>query len=406
MKSALRPAVLLAILLVGAYPGFGQDGGSPPRPVYRSAHYEIYGGDAAAAERIAAGLEGCFEIFSRLFRFKAPSPLRVRLIPNPAAYDDYVAGLLGEKREGAVYLHYRRENSRELVINNGPAAGGSVPAADSWNWAVPYQAFVQYLRAFIPSPPSWIQRGFALYFSGLSFSGGREISYREHLSWLGMVKAGPLPPVREILLADAEYSGAEGPAAPAFDALSWSLASFFLNSGNEDYFRSLLECFMLLNPEAGAAENSRILTDRLGEWNGFENLDRDYRAYLDSRRTFSELMDLGRRAYLSGDGEAARPFFLEALDLRPGHYAPYYYLGLGAYGNGNWEEAERYYLQSLEGGADRGPVYYALGLNAAAALNRDRAREYLDAAVQADPSRYREKAESLINRLPGPPRIP
>jgi hypothetical protein len=394
MKAVLCSAVLLAGSLIWAYPGFGQNDGSP----HRSAHYEIYGGDRISSEKIAAGLEGCFDIFSQLFRFRGQSRLRVRLISDRESYDNYVTGLLGEKREGAVYLHYRQENRRQLVVNYGPGGGESIPADSPLNRALPYQSFIQYLLAFIPTPPSWIQRGFALYFSGLSFSGTGDIAYQENLSWLETVKAGPILPVRDILLADAAEN--RRPAGADFDALSWSLASFFLNSGKEDYFRTLLECFMLLNREAGAAENSRILASRLGEWNGFENLDRDYRAYLDSRRTFSELMDLGRRAYQAGEGRAAQFLFQEARDLRPASPAPYYYLGLAAYENGNWDEAERYYLQSLEGGAEKGPVYYALGLNAAAALRRDKAREYLDAAAAADPGRYREKAEALLKQLP------
>jgi tetratricopeptide (TPR) repeat protein len=394
MKAVWCLIVLLAGSLVSSYPGFGQDGGPPPP--YRTAHYEIYGDGPGEAERLAAGLEECFDIFTRLFRFRGQAPLRVRLISDREAYDGYVAGLLGESREGAVYLHYRQESRRELVVNY--AEGEALQEGGSENRALPYQCFVQYLRAFVPGPPSWIQRGFALYFSGLSFSGAGEIRYQENLSWLEAVKAGPLPPVRDILLADAAERGES--AGPGFDALSWSLASFFLNSGKEDNFRTLLECFMLLKPEAGAAENSQILADRLGEWNGFENLDRDYRAYLDSRRTFSELMDLGRRSYLAGEGDAAQSFFLEARDLRPANPAPYYYLGLTAYGEGNWDEAEHCYLQSLERDGEKGPVYYALGLNAAAALQRDKAREYLDAAVEAEPGGYREKAEALLKRLP------
>ena len=345
-------------------------------------------------------MERRFDIFTRLFRFKDDfndrmAPLRVRLISGRGAYDDYVAGRLGEKREGAVYIHYRREDRRELVVNydSSPAEGSSLPA-------LPYQAFIQYLRAFVPQPPSWIQRGFALYFSGLSFSETGEINYRESLSWLETLRAAPVPPVRAILLADAAEGGFPGAelSGTNFDALSWSLSLFFLNSGNEDYFRSLLECFMLLSPEAGAAKNSIVLARRIGEWNGFENLDRDYRAYIDSRRTFSELMDQGRRAYLSG--ENARPVFLNALDARPDSYAPYYYLGLLAYGEGNWGEAEQYYIQSLERGAAEAQIYYALGLNAAASLQKAKAVDYLNKAAETEG--YREKAERLLRLLPGP----
>jgi tetratricopeptide (TPR) repeat protein len=401
--------VLLAVLAPGARPVFGQEAG-PPR---RSAHYEISGGNdgaggaAEAVERIAADLERRFDVFTRLFRFNDQAlkdrPLRVRLIAGKDAYDDYVGGILGEKREGAVYIHYRREERRELVINYG--GRGPLPRT------LPYQAFIQYLRAFVPQPPSWIQKGFAIYFSGLSFSEGGKIDYRENLSWLDRAKAAPAP-VRAILLADAATDAATdavtdaaegGPgkefAGTRFDALSWSLASFFLHSGNEDYFRTLLECFMLLSRDADAAENSLILEWRIEEWNGLENLDRDYRAYLDSRRSFSELMDRGQRAWLSGEGGTARSLFLEARDQRPDSYAPRYYLGLLAYGEGNWGEAEGYYLQSLERGAGEAPVSYALGLNAAAALQRDKAAEYLNRAAALAPERYREKADRILRIL-------
>jgi tetratricopeptide (TPR) repeat protein len=395
MRRITGLTVLLAGLLAGARPGFGQDEG----PLYRSAHYEIYGAaggtTADAAERIAADLEGRFAVFARLFRFKdQPGPLRVRLIPGGEAYDDYTGGILGEKQEGAVYIHYRREERRELVVNYG-SAGHPLPRA------LPYQAFVQYLRAFVPQPPSWILRGFAVYFSGLSFSGDGEMHYRENLSWLDLVKAAPLPPPRAVLLADAAEDGFPGKelSGVSFDALSWSLASFFLHSGNEDYFRTLLECFMILSPGAGAAENSLALERRIEEWNGLENLDREYRAYLDSRRTFSGLMDQGRQACLAGETGSARSLFLEARDRRPDSYGPYYYLGFLAYGEGRWEEAEQFYLQSLERGAAEAPVYYALGLNAAAALRRDKAAEYLNRAAGLEGARYREKAERLLRIL-------
>ncbi|MDR1972925.1 MAG: hypothetical protein LBQ46_13510 [Treponema sp.] len=384
----MKGVLPLTALLIGLFTqaGFGQE--AP----YRSAHYEISGGTGDAAQRIAGDLEGRFAVYTRLFRFKAQSPdlpLRVRLISDPGAYDAYVAGQLGEKREGAVYLHFRQEDRRELVVH--------YQAPDSWGRALPYQSFIQYLRFFIPNPPSWIQKGFAIYFSGLSFSDTGELGYRENLSWLERVKAMSLPPVQTILLADT----AEDPELPGLDALSWSLVSFFLNSGDEDNFRTLLECFMLLSPQAGAAENSLALARRIEDWNGFEELDASYQAYLDSRSTFPELLSRGRQAYMAGDSESARSAFLEALDLQPEIHAPYYYLGLIAYENGKWEEAEWYYRQSLELGAEQALVYYALGLNAAAALQREKAAEYLNAAVQADPLRYREKAETLLRRLPG-----
>jgi tetratricopeptide (TPR) repeat protein len=355
-------------------------------------HYEVYGEDPAAGERIARDLEGRFEIYSGLFRFNPwllAAPLRVRLIADTAAYDEYLVAQLGQRSAGALYLHYRQADRRELVINYG---------GPDWERTLPYQSFIQYLRSFVSSPPSWIEEGFAIYFSTLSTE-GKEPAYIENLSWLERVKESVIPPVEDILLLGT-LDATVPLSREDYSSLSWALVSFFLNSGNEDYFRSLLECFLLLSPEAGLAENSQTLARRIDDWNGLENLDRDYRAYIDARKTIPELMEAGRLAYGEGDFEKAEPFFTTVLDLRPGYYAPYYYLGLIAYGRGDWDGARQYYLLSLERGADEALLYYALGLNAVAAKQDAQASEYLLRAAAADPARYRERAAALLRRLP------
>jgi tetratricopeptide (TPR) repeat protein len=128
-------------------------------------------------------------------------------------------------------------------------------------------------------------------------------------------------------------------------------------------------------------------------------MNRDYLAYLASRRTFPELMEQGQKAYAAKDPMTAELAFFDALDQRPAHYAPYYYLGLLAYGNREFDLAEQYYLSSREYGVDRALVSYALGVNAAGAGRSEEAIEFLRQAADAAPERYREKAESLISRL-------
>jgi tetratricopeptide (TPR) repeat protein len=376
-------AVLLTGLIYFSTGVFAQT----PEPL-RTSHYAVYAEDREAGKQIAGDLEGRFDVYNRLFRFDPEmleAPLRVRLIPDPEAYRAYVSERLGEGRPGAVYLHYSGAERRELVIQT--------PAE-----ALPYQAFIQYLRAFIPHPPSWIQEGFALYFNTVTISAAGELGYVENLSWLEKTKNMTLPPAESILLADSGIIAAPFPRED-FPALSWALVSFFLNSGNEDYFRSLLESFMLLSPESSAAENSLVVAERIKTWNGFENLTRDMGTYLASRKTFAELMEEGRATYAAGDYMTATYLFSDALDLRPGHYAPYYYLGMIYYGNGSWYWAEEYYNQSLERGADKALVHYALGLNAAAAGLIEKAAALLRDAAEEDPGRYREKADALLKTL-------
>jgi tetratricopeptide (TPR) repeat protein len=160
-----------------------------------------------------------------------------------------------------------------------------------------------------------------------------------------------------------------------------------------------LECFLLLSPEKDAAENSLALAERIEQWNGFENLSRDYQAYVASRKTFAELMEEGRTAYAAGDTQTAYLLFSDAIAQRPNQYAPHYYLGLIYYADGSYYWAEQSYNRSLELGADEALVYYALGLNAASFGLVDQAAEFLNRAAVTDPARYREKAATLLRRL-------
>ncbi|MDR1420933.1 MAG: hypothetical protein LBI86_11205 [Treponema sp.] len=356
----------------------------------KTAHYEVMS-DMGDGERLAQEMENRFTVYSRLFRFepaRAALPLKVRAWQDRETYDNYVSARLGSSRSGAVYLHYNQSDRRELVINRG--------SAEEWH-NLPYQTFIQYLRAFVPFPPSWIREGFAIYFSTVGFSGSGEINYEENLSWLETVKGlgGRAPGIEDILLADQRG------IPENFQSVSWSLVSFFLSSGREEYFRTLTDCFMVLSGEKTAAENSQAVVDRIRLWNSLENMEKDYRAYINSRRTFAELVAEGEKAYAEGDPAGAELAFVTAMNQKPSHHVPYYYLGLLSYGENSYVMAEEYYRMSLERGADRALVSYARGVNAAAAGKNREALAFLEEAASASPERYREKAESLIARIGG-----
>ncbi|MDR2185913.1 MAG: hypothetical protein LBO80_09670 [Treponema sp.] len=351
--------------------------------------YELIAGSSGPdTEALQRELELRFDIYNRLFRFDPSSislPLKVRLFRDKETYDGYVSARLGTPREGAVYLHYNQSERRELVIHLGsPEAARMIPA----------QAFLQYFRAFIPSPPAWMKEGFTVYFSTLAAETGTgELSYKENLAWLETVKSLGKIDLQRVLMAD------EGEPPPHLQPLSWSLVSFLLNSGSEDYFRSLTDSFMLLSPGAAAAENAEAVRKRLYLWASPEAVQEDYLAYLASRRTFAELIEAGQRSYAEGDPSAAESCFYEALEQRPNHYAPYYYLGLLAYEKQGYDTAEQYYRSALQYGADPALVQYALGLNAAAAGKKSEAAGFLEAAAAAAPERYRNRVRELLGRL-------
>ncbi|MDR1618078.1 MAG: hypothetical protein LBS06_03395 [Treponema sp.] len=354
-------------------------------------HYGVIA-DAGDGEALSKELENRFAVYNRLFRFdpsRAAFPLRVRSFRDGETYDGYISARLGGSRPGAVYLHYNQSERRELVIHRG--------GADEWR-TLPYQAFIQYFRAFVPNPPSWMREGFAVYFSTLAASETGELKYEENLAWLETVKGlsggpGQAPGPKEIMLAD------KGPLPENFQSLAWSLVSFFLNSGTKDYFRAVTESFMVLSPTAGAEENAEAVLGRVSLFGGMEDLEKDYRNYVASRKTFAELIGEGQRAYAGKDLAAAELAFLQAMEQKPGHYAPYYYLGLLSYEEGSYDMAETYYLSAANNGADGALVAYALGINAASAGRNKEAADYLRQAAAASPERYGDRVRDLLRRL-------
>ncbi|GMO26180.1 MAG: hypothetical protein Ta2F_01690 [Termitinemataceae bacterium] len=374
------------------YPVLAQTSVSPVRVEVRNQYFDVISdGGSYDAETLCREMELRFEVYNRLFRFNVndlPGPLRVVAFTDKAAYDSYVTSKLGSTRDGAVYLHYNQSERRELIVNRGSPEEARM---------LPHQAFIQYIRSFIPYPPTWMREGFAIYFNTLRFDKEtRELRYEENLAWLETVKnlGNGHPSLESVFLADLRG------APEYFQPVAWALVSFFLNSGgNGEYFRTLTESFMLLSPTKSAGDNAQAVLERLTSWTNLETMRADYDAYVGSRKTFSELVDLGQKGYTNREMSEAESFFLAALYQKPTHYAPYYYLGLLAYEDKNYDMAERYYRSALTYGADPALVNYALGINAATAGRNSEAISYLQTAASESPERYKDRAESIIIRL-------
>lgn len=373
--------------------------GAPPTPKvpnyqFEGMHYRVYSDDSVkVAQDLDEQLEAYFTVFDRLLRFDPSllqNKLRVLAFSNGTAYETYVEKKLGEKREGAVYLHYPQRTDCELVLQTGNKKNDQF---------LSQQAFVQFLRAFIPNPPTWIQEGLTVYYSNLGYDfEKKEPTYKENLDWLSTVKTwgNSAPSLESVVLADLS----DKPLPPTImRGASWVIISFLLNTDNEDLRRTLFESFMILSPGSTAAENSRAVSDRAALWTDSTALYDDLRTYVESRKTFSELIQGGRDAYAAHDTSKATTYFLSALALEPTHYAPPYYLGLLAYESQSYDLAENYYRSALQYGADPALVNYALALNAAAAGRNSDALDFLYKAEKLAPDRYKAKAEDLRSRL-------
>jgi tetratricopeptide (TPR) repeat protein len=350
------------------------------------------GGEDAAS--LMKELESRFTAFNQIFRIdpsRLSAPLAVRAFTDGAAYNEYVLSRIGEQRSGAVYFHYAQPERCELVIHR------KSPGEEA---ALSHQAFIQYLRAFVPNPPAWIREGFAAYFATLMYNtAGSGLVYEENLAWLDYVKtlnASALDP-ETVIYADSK------PVPDNFQVLSWALVSFFLNTTSENYYRTFAEVFMTLNPELDAAANGDAAARRIYLWNDPATLKKDFQDYLAARKTYNQLIAEGQDAYTAGNSDQAVLVFLQAMHQSPGNYTSYYYLGLLSYEEGDFEAAARYYKRAEELGADKALIQYALGLSSFQAGNYAESRTYLQTAATLDPTRYKERAEELLSRIPTAP---
>jgi hypothetical protein len=335
-------------------------------------------------------LELRFQAYNQVFRYE-PAWLKdvyhVRAFGDRESYDAYVKSHIGETRNGAVYIHYAQRDRRELVIHRG---------SPDEKKALPREAFVQFFRGFVDDPPSWMREGFAIYFSGFRYDEVLgKLEYSENMVWLDTVKnlGQEAPSLEWVLLADVLGR------PDNFQSVAWSLVSFFMNTEKEEYYRTLGEVFLTLTDKAAAEDNAKYAAQRITSWIDLDKLRQDYGEYLVSRKTFNDLLKNGKDAYSTHDYLTADICFSSALNLRPDHYAPYYYLGLLSYQKNDYEMAENYYRLSRDKGASAALISYALGINAAAAGKREEAIACLEEAAAVNPAQYRDKTDALIQRL-------
>ncbi len=349
------------------------------------------------AEALAATLDGLFLVYNEYFRFDETmlkAPLTVRNFSAKDAFDAYLVKVIGETKDDFVYLHYPTAERSELVVYRKDSP-------DEFSASLAHQAFVQFLKAFVPEPPLWIREGFAVYFERTAYSEETgAVTYAENQAWLETVKLlanqDQLYSLTQLmtLTSDEARDGLD-----VFYPQSWALVSFFLNSGERRYNRFIWDVIAQLEPTATLEENQAMARDFFLRWHVEEAAQEDFASYLAAQKTFAELVTTGVSAYGDKDLDLAGRLFTQALAKNPSSYIPYYYLGLIAYAKSDYAAAEIQYVKALELGSEEPITNYALGINAFASRRFDDARLYLQKAAEGDPVRYETKVSEILARM-------
>ncbi len=394
-----RVLIVAAVLTLGLSGVFAQSGAFQEAS---SEYYRVFSEvSLAQAQETADMLDAFLELYNQYLHFdldELDTKLRVRVFSNKSNFDSYLSTLIPQKRDTFVYLQYRDLAKSELL--------GFYMDDESFEKALVHHGFIQFLKAFVPSPPLWLQKGFAVYLEKSEYNEeSATAEFKDNLVWVKTIKnimafenGYDFIDLDELLKINVDTANRK---IESFYAESWALVSFLAESNVKEYNRMLWDTLTALQADATMATNSKIVMEDVFSWVTTDEFYADFQEYMESVKTFPELVKEGMAHYSDGDLEAAESSFLKAIKRNEKHDIPYYYLGLINYANKDYNLAEYYYLTSQQMGGELGLTYYALGVNAYADNRFDIAKDYLMRASEADPFAYEEKTQALLQKIDG-----
>lgn len=395
MEARMKKITIFSLLLLfGLSLAFGQGSFSS----FSGVHYTVWSDtDMSDAAKLGVRLDGLFDVFNEYFRYDESllkAPLTVRKFMFKEDFDNYLIRLIGETKDDFVYLHYPSVERSELVIFDRDDE-------DEFVISLTHQAFVQFIKTFIPEPPLWLREGFAVFFERSTINEESGLpEYVENQAWLETVKAladrDALFTLRKLMTINQLEARAE---LETFYPQAWAMVAFFVNSDDKKYNRFIWDAIASLRPDASLEENQDEVYDQFVKWYSPDKAEADFHSFLDSQKTFADLVNDGVSAYGNRELDKASNAFKESLVKNPLSYIPYYYMGLIAYAKNDYANADKNYLRALELGSEEAITSYALGISAFASRRFDEARLYLERAMELNPERYEEKVEELMERM-------
>lgn len=398
--------IKLALLAACAL-AFGIGASAQETATIETDHYAIeYPADLADADSAFASFEAIRSAIDEVFRFgESAQTGTIVICRDKAAFDEYVTGILGESRNQYLFLKYTDPAASRLILY--PALGKSGAEAFAGP-SLNRQLFLQYLYARIAEPPLWIRDGFQAYFENAVYDPiTGTVATGGYSPWLETAKNLASDPERSISPSEIVGALTARYDSALFYPQAWSLVRFFLMTEKSEYQRFLHEAFVLLDLSSAdgfntqkQADNTESVAARFARLVDGETAKNDFNAWISSRLTYNQMLQAGMDSYSAGAYDRARVSFAEASTVHPEDPMLLYYRGLVEYADKKYTEADAWYRKALKAGAETSTVNWALALNALADKRNGEARLYLETAKSANPARYGEKADKLLNSLP------
>jgi hypothetical protein len=288
----MKPSHLLAFLsailfLASAGPVTCQEQGMFS---WSSEHYRVLTDSSARTSiEIARKLEAGLSLYNEFLHYDIDGlelPLQVRIFGHKRDYDSYLNRLISETRSDFVYISYNDPARSELV--------GFQRDPEEFDASLLHYGFIQFLSAYIPAAPLWIEEGLATYLEYSRYDPTTEsFAWRANFAWLDALKKILSQPeiteelsLQDLLLITKEQAqrGIE-----VFYPSAWGLVHFLVQSPERSYNRILWESLAALEAGASLEANSRRVLEHAFRWVDLAKLQSAFESYIGSLKTFNDL---------------------------------------------------------------------------------------------------------------------
>ncbi len=393
----MRTILALALFLCIPLAVFAQDAA---QFTAETDHYRVFSENSQAqAEDVAHRMEAALSLYNDIFHFDLsalPAKFRVRVFKDLDSFNAYLTKILSQTRTDFVFVAWSDPERSELLC---------FPKEEpSFTASLLHQGTIQFIKGFVDNPPVWMREGVATYLDASTWDASTaSFTFKPNLAWLDTLKSlvkGETP-AKLISFPDLLTISREAAQSQmdVFAPESWGLVQFLLAGPDRSYSRALWDGITALGPKASLDENSQRARKRAFSWVTDQKMAADFRSFVLSLKTATDLVKDGIDQYTAGNLPAAEDAFKGALALDSANGTACYYLGLIAYSKKDYSGAEDQYLKAFQLGTSAGIINYALGVNAFAAGKNTDAVKYLNFAKQADAAAYADRVDALLKRI-------
>jgi len=393
----MRTTLVLALLLCVPLAVFAQDAA---QFTAETDHYRVISEvSQAQAEDVSHRMEAALALYNDIFHFdlsQLGAKFRVHVFKDLDSFNAYLTKILSQTRTDFVFVAWSDPDRSELLC---------FPKDDAaFTASLLHQGAIQFVKGFVDNPPVWMREGVATYLDASTWDPATaKFTFKPNLAWLDTLKSlvrGETP-AKLISFPDLFTISRESAQSQmdVFAPESWGLVHFLLNSPDRAYSRALWDAVSALSPKAALDDNSQRARKRAFSWVTDQKLQNDFRTYILSLKTATDLVKDGIDQYNGGDMAASESSFTQSVALDPSGATAWYYLGLISYSRKDYAKAEELYLKAFQLGTSAGIINYALGVNSFAAGKNADAVKYLNFAKQADSNAYGDRVDALLKRI-------